>query len=72
MAARISPIWKSMKLNFSLIKEINLALSVFLICFLVLESFWPGSVLAYFNLNYWLIIWFLSVIILLFNSNYKE
>ncbi|MCX6792599.1 MAG: hypothetical protein NTY12_01100 [Candidatus Falkowbacteria bacterium] len=61
-----------MKLNNEILKEINLALSVSLGCLLVLETLWPGSVLAYINLNYWLISWVLSVILLLFSSNSKD
>ncbi len=63
-----------MKLNLAIIKEINLALSVSLVSLLVLETAWPGSVLAYINLNYWLIVWLVSVIILLFSvykNNYR-
>jgi hypothetical protein len=58
-----------MKLTSIIIKEIHLALSVSLLSLLILESLWPGLVLAYINLNYWLILWLLSVILLLFSSN---
>ena len=61
-----------MKLNHEIIKEINLALSISLVCLLILESLWSGLVLAYINLNYWLILWLLSVILLLFSSNSKD
>lgn len=61
-----------MKLNQEIKQEINLALSVSLACLLVLETLWPGSVLAYINLNYWLILWLLSVILLLFKSREKD
>jgi len=57
-----------MKLNYETIREVNLALSVSLASLLILETLWTGSVLAYINLNYWLILWFLSVILLLFSS----
>ena len=61
-----------MKLNQALIKEINLALSVSFACLLTLETLWPGSVLAYINLNYWLILWLLSVILLLFKPSFRD
>lgn len=61
-----------MKLNQEIVKEINLALSVALACLLALEILWSGSVLAYFNLNYWLIAWVLSAILLLFNPNKSD
>mgnify|MGYP000994491438 CR=1 FL=1 len=51
-----------------ILKEINLALGSALLVLLVLESIWPGSVLAYLNLNYWLIIWLISAILRLWKK----
>ena len=63
-----------MKLNHEIIAEVNLALSVSVVSLLILETLWTGSVLAYINLNYGLILWVLSVILLLFSpktENFK-
>lgn len=61
-----------MKLDYKIFKEINLALSAALVCLLGLETLWPGSVLAYINLNYGLILWVLSVILVLFSYSLKD
>lgn len=61
-----------MKLSKLIIKEINLALSVSLCILLIMETLWTGLVLAYINLNYWLILWVLSVIMLLFQPNSRD
>ena len=55
-----------MKLSIAFIEEINRALSVGLLCLIILEIIWPGVVISVFNLNYWLIFWLGSVILLLF------
>lgn len=52
-----------------ILREISLASGIGLLVLLIFESLWKGSVLAYINLNYWLIFWLISVIILLFTSN---
>jgi hypothetical protein len=54
-----------MKISTPILKEINLALTVGLVCLLILETLWPGAVLAYLNLNFWLILWFISASIVL-------
>jgi|GEM_PF-1439111 len=59
---------KKIKL-FLIVREISLALGLGLLALLILESLWKGSVLAYINLNYWLILWLISVTILLFINN---
>ncbi len=35
---------------------------------IILEIFWPGIILVYFNLNYLLIFWLISAFILLIKS----
>jgi hypothetical protein len=47
------------------IKEFFYVLTAALLIFVCLEIFWPGIILAYFNLNYLLIIWLLNGIIIL-------
>lgn len=43
--------------------------SVLLIVFLLLEIISPNIILAYFNLNYLLILWFIFGVILLIKKN---
>jgi len=45
--------------------EMFYALTGALLIFVCLEIFWPGIILAYFNLNYLLLAWLISVIIIL-------
>lgn len=57
-----------MKISTTILKELNLALTIGLVSLLLLETLWPGAVLAYINLNFWLILWLVSVIMLLLRS----
>lgn len=41
-------------------REIFYGLTAALLIFIILESLWPNIVLAYFNLNYLFLLWFLS------------
>jgi len=45
------------KVKKNIVREMFYFWSAVLALFLVLESLWPGSVLAYLNINYLLIIW---------------
>ena len=59
------------KNRFIIYQEIFYFLSSALIIAVILEIIWPRMVLAYFNLNYLLILWLMSALILLFNVNKK-
>ncbi|PIR92132.1 hypothetical protein COU01_03350 [Candidatus Falkowbacteria bacterium CG10_big_fil_rev_8_21_14_0_10_44_15] len=48
-----------------IIREIFYALTITLFIFIVMEFFFPGIVQAYFSLNFVLILWILSGIVLL-------
>lgn len=50
------------------LREINRFITVGLICCIALELLLPGSVVSVFNLNYWLILWVVSVILVVFND----
>lgn len=46
-------------------QEIFYALTGGIIIFSAMEIFWPGIILAYFNLNWLLIFWLFNVILIL-------
>ncbi len=52
----------------SLLKEIYYAITISLIVFVVFELIRPGIVSSYINLNYWLIGWFISGILLVYSK----
>lgn len=58
-----------MIMSAAILKEINRALGIGLLVLLILESLWPGLVLSYLNLNYWLIIWLISAILRLWKRS---
>jgi len=43
-------------------REIFYFFSAALLAGVILETFWPNMILAYFNLNYLLILWLLSAV----------
>ncbi len=45
--------------------EFFYALTASVVVFSFLEIFWPGMILAYFNLNYLLLLWLVSGIIII-------
>ncbi|MFH1822122.1 MAG: hypothetical protein ABH830_00290 [Patescibacteria group bacterium] len=53
-------------------KELFYVLTGAIIIFAILEIFWPRLVLAYFNLNWLLILWLIVGIVLLGFKNKKE
>jgi len=56
--------------NFSvIIRELFYFFTIVAVCSFVLEIIWPNIILAYFNLNYLLIIWLISGLIVLKNHN---
>jgi len=50
-------------------QEIFYFLAILLAVFIVLEMLWPNIILAYLNLNWLLVLWLISGIILLIKSN---
>ena len=52
-----------------ILKETFYVLTGSLAVFVVLETVWPGMVLAYININWVLLFWFLNVILILLNTN---
>ncbi len=48
------------------VEELYYFLSAALIAFIGLELIKPGFVIAYINLNYWLIFWLISATLLLY------
>lgn len=50
------------------LKEIYYAITVSLIVFVVFELLRPGIVISYINLNYWLIGWFISGILIVYSK----
>jgi len=48
------------------LEEFVIVLFVGIIIFLFLEFFWPHLVLAYINISFLLILWFVSAIVYLF------
>jgi len=53
-------------------KELFYALTGALVVFVALEIAWPGVVLAYININWVLILWFLiGMIILAINNDFE-
>ena len=57
--------FKVMKNLFTIFQELFYVLSGALIIFCALEIIWPKIVLAYFNLNWLLIFWLVTGIVLL-------
>ena len=53
-----------------IIREIFYALTITLFIFIVMEFFFPDIVQAYFSLNFVLILWILSGIVLLLIKKY--
>ena len=53
-------------------REFFYFLSALLISLIILEIIWPNIVLAYFNLNYLLIIYIIVALILLIVTDYQK
>ncbi|HOZ53272.1 MAG TPA: hypothetical protein PK142_01180 [bacterium] len=51
------------------VQELFYFFSIAFVLFFLLEMIWPNFVLAYFNINFLLVAWILSVFYLLFNKN---
>lgn len=51
------------------VQELFYFFSIAFVLFFLLEMIWPNFVLAYFNINFLLVTWILSVFYLLFNKN---
>lgn len=51
-----------------MVREIFYFLTALGLIFIFLEIIWPNIILAYFNLNYLLILWLASGLVLLFRS----
>ncbi len=60
MARLISPT------NYSVIEELYLALTISSGVLLLLELIKPGLVIAYISLNYWLLLWCISGILVVY------
>lgn len=50
------------------IRELFYFFTVLAAVFAIMEIIWPNIILAYFNLNYLLILWFASGLVLLFRK----
>ncbi len=58
---------------YKILNEIFYVLTGAIVIFVLIEFTWPGLVLAYFNLNWVLIIWLIvGIVILVFNQEKKE
>ena len=55
-----------------LLTEIFYALSGAIVIFAMLETFWPGVVLAYINLNWVLLFWVFVGIVIVLSRCHKE
>ena len=53
-------------------RELFYFLGVLMFTFIILEIIWPNIILAYFNLNYLLIIFIIVALILLIVSDYYK
>lgn len=51
-----------------IIKELFYFFTVLASVFIIMEVVWPNIILAYFNLNYLVIIWVISGLVLLFRN----
>ncbi|MFA6194868.1 MAG: hypothetical protein WC719_03960 [Patescibacteria group bacterium] len=49
-----------------IIRELFYFFTILAAVFIVMEIIWPNIILAYFNLNYLLIIWLISGLVMLF------
>lgn len=49
-------------------RELFYFFSIAIIIFFLLEIFWPGIVLAYFNINILLFFWLINLIFFVFNK----
>ncbi len=54
------------------VKEIFYVLTVASVVFMLMEFFWPNIVLAYIKINWVLISWFISAILILVFNKEKE
>lgn len=52
--------------------ELFYVLTSALVVFIALEIIWPGVVLAYININWVLILWLITVIIILIDNKIKR
>jgi|GEM_PF-1125275 hypothetical protein len=52
-----------------IILELFYVLTGGLVIFIVMELLWPGIILAYFNLNWALILWIIAGIVILYLNN---
>ncbi len=52
-----------------IIREIFYFLSLLLALFIILEIIWPNIILAYFNLNWLLVLWLISGLSLLIKKH---
>lgn len=55
-------------IQYTFLKEIYNAITVSLFVFVILELIRPGIVSSYINLNYWLIGWFISGILIVYSK----
>lgn len=53
-------------------RELLYFLSALMIVFIILEIIWPNIILAYFNLNYLVIVFIIIALILLIVSDYHQ
>lgn len=53
-------------------RELFYFLGILMFTFIILEIIWPNIILAYFNLNYLLIIFIIVALILLIVSDYHK
>lgn len=49
-------------------RELFYFFSIAIIIFFLLEIFWPGIVLAYFNVNILLFLWLINLVFFVFNK----
>lgn len=49
-------------------RELFYFFSIAIIIFFLLEIFWPGIVLAYFNINILLFFWLINLVFFVFNK----
>jgi hypothetical protein len=53
------------KINKDIIKEVFYFLAAILVLFMLAEIVWPNSVLSYLNINYVIVLWVISWLLLL-------
>lgn len=55
-------------MHYIVLKEIHLAITISLLVFVILEFIRPGIVSSYIQLNYWLIGWIISGILIVYSK----